>query len=122
MEQSELVKKYTYLLGIIDNLHDFKCALSNTSRNNYFDFIKLIALDKEITENTNDQTLIDTFNNLIPVNIEEVKKVNEAEVLDIIIEKFGVNKKEIKELNEIIVLNFKKIFGENIIADNKKNY
>lgn len=120
MEQSELVKKYTYLLGIIDNLHDFKCALSNTSRNNYFDFIKLIALDKEITENTNDQTLIDTFNNLIPVNIEEVKKVNEAEVLDIIIEKFGVNKKEIKELNEIIVLNFKKIFGENIIADNKK--
>jgi hypothetical protein len=64
-------QKYIFLLGLIDNLHDFNCVLSNVSRNNYFNFIKLIELDKQIINNTTDTILNDLFNKIFIKNIDE---------------------------------------------------
>ena len=106
-------QKYIYLLGLMDNLHDFDCVLSNVSRNNYFNFIKLIELDKQILNNTIDTTLIEMFNKILLKNIEE------KNILDTIIKKFGNNFQNKDNIDNQIILNFQNIFGNKFFKENK---
>ncbi len=106
-------QKYIYLLGLMDNLHDFDCILSNVSRNNYFNFIKLIELDKQILNNTIDTALIDMFNKIFQKNIEE------KTILESIIKEFVNNPQNKDNIDNQIITNFQKIFGSNFLLVNK---
>lgn len=106
-------QKYILILGLMDNLHDFDCILSNVSKINYFNFIKLIKLDDEILNNTNDTTLTEMFNKIFTTTIDE------KYVLNTIIKKFWTKNTSITHINERIIFNFEQIFGKGFLPVKK---
>ncbi len=99
------------LLGIYDNIHDFKdCILFFLLKQNYFKLIDLIGLKNKIISGGNIE-----FKKMYD-DIEKNESINELKILNSIIKKFKGDHKNIIELKKTIISNYYKIF-EDIISD-----
>lgn len=99
------------LLGIYDNIHDFKdCILFFLLKQNYFKLIDLIGLKNKIISggNLEIKKMYDKIEN---------DSINELKILNGIIKKFKCDHKNIFELKKTIISNYYKIFDEKISDD-----